>query len=66
MGSYVHLFQVISMHEPDEPYFSSLDIRVAEQFLKHADIDPVFQHMCGKAVAQRVTTNPFVDAGLFR
>ena len=38
-----------------------LDIRVAEQFLEDADIDSVFQHMRGEAMAQRVATNPFVD-----
>ena len=41
-----------------------LYIRVAEQFLKDADIYPVFQHMRGKTVAQRVATNPLVDSGL--
>jgi len=43
-----------------------LDIRVAEQILEDADIDPVFQHMSGEAMAQGVATNPLVDPGLLR
>jgi len=29
--------------------------------MEDADIDPVFQHMSGEAIAQGVATNPLVD-----
>ena len=43
-----------------------LYIRVAEQFLKDADINPVFQHMCGETVAKRVATDLLVNPDLLR
>jgi hypothetical protein len=46
-------------------YFRGLDIRMAEQFLEDADIDPVFQHMRGETMAQGVATYFFVDSGKF-
>jgi len=46
--------------------FRGLDIRVAKQFLKDADIDPIFQHVRGKTMAQCVATDFFIDSGLVR
>ena len=41
-----------------------LHIRVAEEFLEHTDVHPVFQHVGGKAVPQGVAAGLFVDPGL--
>jgi len=41
-----------------------LYVRVAEEFLEHADVHPVFQHMGGKTVPQGVTADLLVDPGL--
>jgi len=38
----------------------SLDIRVAEQFLEHADVHPVLQHMGRETVAQGMAADLFV------
>jgi hypothetical protein len=39
----------------------ALDFRVAKQNLDDADVDAVFQQMGGKAVAQRVRSDPLGD-----
>jgi len=44
-------------------YLRCLDIRVAEEFLNDADRDPVFQHVRGKTVTQRVTSHSFGSSG---
>ena len=57
---------------PDVPghdmgiYLRGLNIGMAEQFLQHPDVYPVFQHMRGKAVPQGVAADPLIDPGLLR
>ena len=43
---------------------SGLNIRVAEQFLKDSDIDPVLQHVGGETVAQGMASGLLDNAGL--
>jgi hypothetical protein len=42
-------------------YFGGLDVGMSKEFLQHPNIHPIFQHMRGKAVAQRMATDFLVN-----
>ena len=44
--------------------FGGLDVGMAEKFLEHPNVHPVFQHVGGKAVPQGLAADFLVDPGL--
>jgi len=46
--------------------FGGLDVGMAEKFLQHPDVHPVFQHVGSKTVPQGVAADFLVDPGLGR
>ena len=45
-------------------YLGGLHVRVTEQFLQNPDVYPVFQHIRGETVSQRVATYPLTNPSL--
>jgi hypothetical protein len=43
-----------------------LDVCMTKKLLQYPNVDPVFQHVGGKAVPQGLAANLFVDPGLGR